>query len=275
MRLTTLTRLLGGSVVLTFLAVTGAGGAGAQAGTTASTDTTVAPTTTAAPATTEAPSTTEAPATTAPSRDPAQVASMLQTAKQSCDGAISGRLDTTSRLRNRAGDQTLSDGDRNAILSILDRTDAGLNDLKPQIDNATDGATLRAPCKSIAADYRVYMLVVPQVRLTLASAGEGAAADKLLNLADKLQNAAQSHTAKRKASVDIDSLLQDMRDKANAAKSKIGGVPSTALAVTVDQVNAGVGKPTLSQDRNDVDAVQQLLHAADKDAQQVLKALGR
>ncbi len=266
MRLTTLTRLLGGSVVLIFVAVTATSGAGAQTSTTASTD---------APTTTEAPSTTEAPTTTASPRDPAQVASTLQTAKQSCDGAITGRLDVTSRLRNRVGDQRITDGDRSGILSILDRTDAGLDDLRSQIDNAPDGATLRPPCKSIAVDYRVYMLVVPQVRLTLASAGEGAAADKLLSLADKLQNASQTHTAKRKASVDIDSLLQDMRDNANAAKSKISDVPSTALAVTVDQVNAGAGKPALSQDRKDVDSVQQLLHAASKDAQQVLKALGR
>jgi hypothetical protein len=290
MRLTTLTRLLGGSVVVTLLTLTGTGGAGAGSGDTSSTDptgstdttvapttTTVAPTTTtvAPTTTTAAPGSTAAPTTPGPSRSPDEVAAMLQTAEQSCDAAISGRLDTTARLRNRATDQNLTEGDRNAIIAILDRTDAGLNDLKSRIDNAPDGVTLRPECKSISEDYRVYRLVVPQVRLALASAGAAAAADKLSSVADKLESASQTRAAKRTSSVDVNSLLQDIRAKANEAKSQIRGIPGTALAVTVDQLNAGSGKPVLSQARKQLDSIEQLLDAAGKDAQRILTANGR
>ena len=162
-------------------------------------------------------------------------------------------------------------------MAILDRTDAGLNGLKPQIDNAPDGLTLRPACRSITETYRVYRVVVPQVRLAFASAGEAAAADKLMSVADKLATASQKHTtSKRKASVDIDGLLQDMRAKANDAKNQINGIPASALAVTVDQANAGSGKPAaLSQAKQQVDSVDQLLEAASKDARTILRAVQR
>ncbi len=281
MRHTTLTRLLGGGVVVTVLVIAGTNGVGAQSGGSESTDTTSSSTTTAAPTTT-APTVTTSPPTSSPQapktaspESPDGVAATLPAAKQWCDAQISGRLDTTARLRKRATDKNVTDEQRNAILAILDRTDAGLNALKPQIDAAPDGATLRPECKSIADDYRVYRLVVPQVRLTLAAAGEAAAADKLLSLADKLEKATPAHATKGKASVDVNGLLQDLRSKANDVKNQTGGIPATALAVTIDQANAGSGKPVLSQAKQQVDSLDHLLDAAAKDARTILSAVGR
>jgi len=281
MRHTTLTRLLGSGVVVTVLAVAGSSGASAGSGgtgstettgTTESSNTTVTPTT--ATPTTEAPASTEAPSTTAAPQSPEELATLLQTGKQSCDEAIDRRLATTATLRKRATEVNLSDDDRNAIMAILDRTDAGLNDLRPQIDNAPDGLTLRPACRSIAQTFRVYRVVVPQIRLAFASAGESAAADKLLSVADKLASASQTHANKRKASVDVDGLLQDIRAKANDAKNQIDGVPATALAVTVAEANAGSGKPAaLLQAKKDVASVDQLLESASKDARTVLRAV--
>jgi hypothetical protein len=83
--------------------------------------------------------------------------------------------DVSSKL---SASKVITSSDAAALQSEIGSTKSGLTSLKGTIDAETDVTALRADIVKIAADYRVYLLVVPQANLVNAADGVTAAQAK-------------------------------------------------------------------------------------------------
>jgi hypothetical protein len=156
----------------------------------------------------------------------------LATAKKLTIARIDGRLATLKAdgvaIRNAA---RLSDGHQSTIQGILDHDIAGLTALRTKVAGETTATALRDDARSMVVDYRVYMLVGPQVRLTIAADVASAATARLDGVADKLAKAIDDAKAAGKDVSAAQAELDDLRSQLAAASSALTGTADTLLAV--------------------------------------------
>jgi hypothetical protein len=108
--------------------------------------------------------------------------------KQTCDAAIDQRLTSLADLRGKVSSSTyLTAGNKATLLGEIGAENDGLAALRVKIAGDTDRPTLAADCKSIVEHYRVYMLMIPQAHLMIASDAAAAIGQKLTDLAARLQ----------------------------------------------------------------------------------------
>jgi len=137
---------------------------------------------------------------------------------------VDRRLATLTVLGSRISESRhLSDTDRARLTKEVNDEKAGLTSLKAKINADTDLATLRNDVHAIIVDYRVYVLVVPQVRLTTA-------ADAVLDLSDRFTTLEGRITTRlsraKEAGNDVSALEAALRDAdAKVAAAKQLAVP--------------------------------------------------
>lgn len=191
-----------------------------------------------------------------------------------CDAQITRRTTTLDELaRTVTADSGLPPTVAGPLQARLADDKAGLTSLRGQIDAATDVATARGLCQQIVNDYRVYVLVVPQVRLSLASAHELAMATKLDGVQAKLATLVAEAKARGRDVGDAESLLADLTTNVDAARTKATPVATTVLALTPAQYDAGTARPVLEAQRDAVAGARGELGKAGDDAQQVVRIL--
>lgn len=153
---------------------------------------------------------------------------------------------------------------------------AALNTLQTKIDADTDLATLKTDVQSVTKSYRIYALVLPQVRIAAAADRAVAIATMMSTLGTKLQAriaAAQSAgldtTALSAALTDMNAKLSDVNSQAQAAVSATVSLAPDNGDKTIMASNAAVFKTA----RKDLQTAQQNLVAARKDITIILKGL--
>ncbi|MEZ5145191.1 MAG: hypothetical protein R2726_22175 [Acidimicrobiales bacterium] len=215
------------------------------------------------------------PSTTQPSGAAAQARTdRLDELKARCDAAITRRTTTLDQLGSRVrADTSLPPEVAGPLQSLLTNDTTGLNALRGQIDAATDAATARTGCQKIVTDYRVYVLVVPQVHLSTASQRELVVAGRLADAHTKLSDLVAEAAAAGKDVGDADVLLADLSAKVGDARTKATPVASTVLALTPTQYDAGTARPVLQAQHDAVTAARDDLGAAGQDAKQVVQLL--
>src|SRR5437870_177320 len=91
-------------------------------------------------------------------------------AKRVVEAKIDLRLAQLDRLHSLVdASRDLTDGDRSALDTILENEKAGLTDLRADVDAATDLQTIANDAQSMIDDYRVFVVVTPQVHLVIAT----------------------------------------------------------------------------------------------------------
>jgi len=211
--------------------------------------------------------TTSAPRRTAGVRDDA-----MARLKAIGNTEIDRRIATLTTLATRvAASRHLTDTDRARLSKEADNEKAGLTSLKTKINADTDLATLRTDVHAIVVDYRVYVLVVPQVRLTTA-------ADAVLDLSDRfttLDQRLHDRIARAKAAGNdvaaLESALSDAEAKVAAAKQLAVPVPDQLGPLTP----AGYpgNRSTLLSARQALRDARTDLRAARADVRQVITGL--
>lgn len=139
-------------------------------------------------------------------------------AKTRAVAAIDLRLHWLDTLTTQIGAASRLTADhRNALLGKVSADRTGLTNLRSQIEADDDGATFRQHAQQIVTDYRVYLLLTPQVHLTMIADAEEEADAHLSIAADKLAAAGKDVTA--------------VRNDVSAAKAKIDPVVAQVLAL--------------------------------------------
>jgi hypothetical protein len=138
------------------------------------------------------------------------------------------------------------------LQSEISSTRAGLTELKTIIDNETSIPALRLDITKIATQFRVYLLVVPQVHLTNASDGVVATQAKFATINTNL---AARIAAAKAAGKDTTAAQADL-DAMNAADAQAVGlatpIPGTLLTLTPADYNGGIAGPIITAARADL-----------------------
>jgi hypothetical protein len=198
-----------------------------------------------------------------------------ETVKARAHEAISRRLETLDRLAGRVRDsRTLTDAHRAALAELVESQQQGLTALDAKIQADTDPETLRADVKSIVTDYRVYLLTVPKVHLVICADTEIAVADRLDDVATRLQQRIDAAAAAGKDVATAQGHLDEMKAKVAGARAAASGVPDQVLPLVPQDYPDN--KPTLDAARASLATGRAALRDARELARQVvadLKAL--
>ena len=169
--------------------------------------------------------------------------------------------------------KVMTPSDAAALQAEISSTRSGLTSLKAAIDSETVVLTLKADIVKIATDYRVYLLVVPQVHLVNGADGILATQARFSDLNTKLS----ARIAAAKAAGKDTTTAQADLDAMNAAVSKAVGLatplPAALLALTPAQYNGGTAGPVLSNARAAIVSARDDLKSAVADAQACRTAL--
>ena len=190
------------------------------------------------------------------------------------DCEIQRRFTTLTALSTRiTGSTTLTASDAAALTAEVGATRTGLTNLKATIDAETSIPALKAEIARIATDFRVYLLVGPQVNL-VSGADRVVSSRGQFNKMDT--NLAARIAAAKAAGKDTTAAQSDL-DAMNAAVAKAVGLatplPATLLPLTPAQYNAGTAGPVLTSARAALVQARDLLKSAVQDAKACRAAL--
>ncbi len=176
-----------------------------------------------------------------------------ENAKVRCIQAIDARLDTLAKAQARLDEASFVTEDHAASLtSIIASTDSGLRTLRDKIDTSEDPREVVALCRTIGPDYRVYLVVVPQVRLTAGADKIESTRGRIADLTDKFDAAADRA---KEAGADVAEAVY-LHNRAvqqfDEAISVVDGVADSVIAVTPASFNDGPGARTLEVARESV-----------------------
>lgn len=192
--------------------------------------------------------------------------------KSKADQEITRRLNQLGKLQSLiANAQKLSTADKTALSGEVSNTVSGLTSLKTKIDADTDLATLKTDVQAIFAEYRVYALVMPKVRLIRTADDQQAAEAKLQTLAGKLQTRIASAKANGKDVTTLQTQLDDLNAKVAAAQSISAGVEQKVLPLQPTDYNSDHG--ILSGYQSQLKTAHQDNQAAFQDAKAIVQAL--
>lgn len=198
----------------------------------------------------------------------------VETLRAFGDCEINRRFTTLTTLSSKiAASKVMTSDQAAALQSEIDATRSGSTDLKASIDGDTTVAALKLDIVKIATQFRVYLLVGPQVNLVNASDAVLAAQTKFAtintNLAARIATAkaAGKDTAAAQASLDA------MNASVSAAVNLATPLPAQLLPLTPAQYNGGTAGPVLNSARSAVVQARNDLKTAMADAKACRDAL--
>ena len=152
--------------------------------------------------------------------------------KRSVDVRINLRLATLRSLNAAIGAATnLSPADRSTLTGLVSADKNGLAALKARTDVETTVAAVRSDAHAMIDDYRVYLLVVPKVRFTVAADAETVTITKLRAVHDELAKVAAQLAAGGKDASTETAQLASMARQLDAAASALAGQVATLLTI--------------------------------------------
>ena len=182
----------------------------------------------------------------------------LATLKVRVTHRIDLRLAALARLDRRVDRaEHLTDENRDTLSALIDEDVAGLTELRGKVAQATTREELRADVQSMVHDHRIFVLVLPQVRLTLVADRELAAIDRLGAVHDKLAELIEKAEADGRDTGNAAVQLDAMQAQLAAAAANVSGQVDRLLAI-----QPGPDGPAI---RSAVDEVRESLRAARQD----------
>ena len=187
----------------------------------------------------------------------------VETARAFGDCEIARRITTLDALSAKiAASKVLTSSDAAALQGEIASTKTGLTSLKATIDAETDLTALKADIAKIAAEYRVYLLVVPQVNLVSAADGVGAAQTRFADVNTKLAARIAAAKAAGKNTTAAQTALNAMNTAVANAVGLAQPLPAKLLPLTPAQYNSGTAGPIVTSARAALGQARDQLKAA-------------
>jgi hypothetical protein len=163
---------------------------------------------------------------------------------------INRRFDTLTKLTAKiTASKVMTSSDKATLNGEISTTHAGLSELKTIIDNETSIPALRLDITKIATQFRVYLLVVPQVHLTNAADGVLATQAKFATINTNLSARIAAAKAAGKDTTAAQADLDAMNAADAAAIALASPIPGEILPLTPAQYNSGTAGPVLTAAR--------------------------
>jgi chromosome segregation ATPase len=214
-----------------------------------------------------------APAITARS---AALAGRIDSLENRAEQAVTDRIDSLNMMVGRiTGMKNLSDSQKTALSTTIQAEIADMNALKTKLQADASTTSLRTDIKSITSDYRIYMVVEPQISILAAADRTSTIVGLLTTLSGKLETRlSQAANASNLASLqadlaDMSAKLTDAAAQATAAASEVAGLQPDKGDQTVMQSN----NAALKDARSKIQAANKDIQAAYKDAQAIVAGM--
>jgi len=186
------------------------------------------------------PSATASP--TVPSGPTTGLAIGLDGLKQAISDRIDARLTTLATLATVISSaQHLTDTHRATLSALVSADQTGLTSLKAAVSGEQTIAALRADATAMVDDYRVYALVVPKVRLTIAADLAAAAQQALQQLHNRLAAVASPGAAVHLADMQNQLAAVSVAGVADALLATPAGADAKAIKAKVGTARSAVG----------------------------------
>lgn len=196
--------------------------------------------------------------------------------KDRANKEIDNRVNALNALIDRINKMArISDSNKASLKSTIQTVIANLTNLKAKIAADTDEQTLKTDLQSITKEYRVYMLVVPEMQIMAAADRIKTSADMLATVANKLQArisqlpAGTDTTSLQSSLADMNAKIADAKSQADAAIAKVSALKPDQGDKTVFQSN----NQALKDARSKIQAAQKDLVAAQKDAKTIVQKI--
>jgi hypothetical protein len=200
----------------------------------------------------------------------------VETLKAFGDCEIGRRITTLDVLSSRiTGSKVMTSAHAATLRSEIASTKSGLTGLKATLDAETTIAAAKADITKIVTDYRVYVLVVPQVNLVNGADGVMAAQSRFATVNTKLAAAIAAAKAKGKDTTAAQASLDAMNAAVTKAVGLASPLPDALLRLTPAQYNAGTAGPIIASARTALGQARDQLKAALADAKACRDALQR
>ena len=189
-----------------------------------------------------------------------QKQALLQTRTQNLqnrgDTQTTNRINALNKLLTRIqGMKNLTVAEKTAFSSTIQTSVTSMTNLQAKIQSDTSTTSLQADLKTIAPDYRIYMLIMPQISILSAVDRVNTLVASLQTIQNKIQTRV-SGNAGLSSNTTISSDLSDMTAKLSDASNQANAAESEVVNLQPDQ-----GNQTTMQSNN----------AALKDAQSKMK----
>lgn len=206
----------------------------------------------------------------------ASVQARVTTAKGRADQEITRRISALNQLNTAVQAMVkVSATEKTTISGEVQTEVSNLTSLQEKIDADTDVATLRTDIKSITDDYRIFMLVIPQGRIEVASDKVQTVASTYSDFSTKLQ-ARISAAPSGEDTTQVNAWLSDMNAKVADANTQAQAAVTLVASLQPDQGNATVAasnKTALQSARTDIKTALSDLKTARQDAGSIVKAI--
>ncbi len=198
-------------------------------------------------------------------------------AKARGDAEIGRRTAALMELNTRVqAMQKVTDSFKQNIASAIQAQLTAFATLKTKIDADTDSATLKADLQSVTDSYRIFALVMPQVRIAAAADREVTLVSMMSTMGAKLQARIQAASQVGADVKAVTAALADMAAKLSDAQTQATASVSTSAALAPDNGDKTVmasNAAALKTARTSIQAAQADIVAARKDINTILKGL--
>ncbi len=199
------------------------------------------------------------------------------TAQAKADTEISARITALNTLLTRIGQmQRVSSSDKANLTTTLQSEISQMTALKAKIDSDTSNTTLIPDIQSITKSFRIYVLVLPQGRITAAADRVMTIVTLLDTLSAKLQtritaaqNAGQNMSAETTLVSDMNAKTADANTQAQAAVSEVSALQPDNGNTTIYNSN----QAALKDARSKIAAATADLKTARQDAGSIVKII--
>jgi hypothetical protein len=152
----------------------------------------------------------------------------------------------------------------------------GLTALKTKIEADTDLATLKTDVKSVTDSYRIYMLVMPQTRITAAADRMATVINMMFGVGTKLQARINSAKASGADTAALEATLVDLGAKLSSAQTHATAAVNLIVALTPDNGDKTVmasNEAAIKNAQKEIKAGHEDLVAGRKDITSIIKGL--
>ncbi len=189
--------------------------------------------------------------------------------------AIDNRLQRVDRLEEAVENHKdhLIGNHYGQLNSKLATTEAGLEQLARKIEDATTLEELRELIPQIWEDFRVYVLLTPQVKLVIASDVAVHVGEKAGEISVRLAEAIQKA---EDAGYDVGEaweLLGEFDEMVASAVAQAAPVADAVLPLTPEDWNNGTAQPVLEEARQDIREAHESFKTARQTAKEIVEFL--
>lgn len=196
----------------------------------------------------------------------------LQTIISRGDQEIDRRMQAlTTTTQAIEATRKLSNADKQALSAEVTSATKGLTALKSTLDGATTLTSARTAVQSITADYRVYALLLPKVRLVKVADGQLGLVAKFDALSAQLLQRFAELKAEGKDTSGLEATLSNMNTKVTEAKA--AAVSAQAKLMLLQPTDYNSDHMVLSEYREQLRTSRELLRGARQDVKTIVDSI--